>query len=77
MHRQYFHLMQRRLQKYAARKAGKFEKQGHRLLLPHLEMAYHFLCITRAPKHTIIQKMLPDVEAAVETVRGPHSPPRS
>jgi hypothetical protein len=34
-------------------------------------MAYHFLCITRAPKHIIIQKMLPDVEAAVETVCGP------
>jgi len=58
------------LEKYAARKARKFETQGHRLLLPHLEMAYHFLCITRAPKHIIVQKMLPDVEAAVETVRA-------
>lgn len=56
------------LEKYAARKARKFEKQGQRLLLPNLEMAYHFLCITRAPRDVIVQKMLPDTEAAVEKV---------
>lgn len=31
-------------------------------------MAYHFLCITRAPRDVIVQKMLPDTEAAVEKV---------
>lgn len=58
----------KKTQKYAARKARKFEKQAHRLLLPHLELAYHLLCVTRAPRSVIVKKMLPDVEAAVARV---------
>ncbi|KAF8312368.1 hypothetical protein DL93DRAFT_2115004 [Clavulina sp. PMI_390] len=56
------------LEKYAARKATKFSKQNGRLLLPNLEMAYHFLCVTRAPRDVIVKKMLPETEAAVKKV---------
>lgn len=33
-------------------------------------MAYHFLCITRAPRAVIVEKMLPDTEAAVQKVEA-------
>ncbi|KAF8313293.1 uncharacterized protein EI90DRAFT_594246 [Cantharellus anzutake] len=52
------------LEKYAARKAAKFATQGNRLMLPALELGYHFLCITRAPRGVLVRKMLPAIEAA-------------
>ncbi|KAL0953074.1 hypothetical protein HGRIS_007274 [Hohenbuehelia grisea] len=49
------------LEKFAARKARKFQAQG-RLALPALELAYIFLAIAHAPRATITGKMLPTIQ---------------
>src|SRR5258708_15524220 len=51
-------------QKFAARKAKKFFTQENRLLLPALELGYHFLCIARAPRRFLLRKMLPAIQVA-------------
>ena len=56
-------------QKFVARKAKKFTSQG-RLLLPGLELAYIFLAIAHAPTEVIWCKMLPEVDGALERLRG-------
>ncbi|THG95455.1 hypothetical protein EW026_g6202 [Hermanssonia centrifuga] len=50
------------LEKFAARKARKFEEQGGRLALPALEFAYIFLGIAHAPRDVIRTKMLPQID---------------
>ncbi|KAF8867713.1 hypothetical protein CPB84DRAFT_1859129 [Gymnopilus junonius] len=51
--------------KFVARKARKFHSQNQRLLLPALEMAYVFQGIAHAPRRVILDKMLPEVRAAL------------
>ncbi|KAI5118784.1 hypothetical protein M0805_005014 [Coniferiporia weirii] len=51
------------MEKFVARKARKFKKQGGRLALPALEYAYFFLAIARAPRTVIATRMLPEVRA--------------
>jgi hypothetical protein len=53
------------LQKFVARKAQKYEDQGHRLALAGLEFAYVFLGIAHAPRDIIKTKMLPQVDATL------------
>jgi hypothetical protein len=53
------------LQKYVARKARKFEMQGHRLSLPGLELAYLFHGIAHSPRSVIVGKMLPEINAVL------------
>lgn len=56
-------------QKFMARKARKCQSQNGRLALPALELAYLFLAITHAPKHDIVNKMIPLVEAQLEELK--------
>lgn len=50
------------LEKLVARKARKFQTQGH-LALPALELAYLFLGIAHAPREILTGRMLPEVWA--------------
>ncbi|KAI0713075.1 hypothetical protein C8T65DRAFT_646041 [Cerioporus squamosus] len=57
------------LEKFVARKARKFKQQGGRLALPALEFAYLFLGIAHAPRGVIMQRMLPDVDEQLASIR--------
>lgn len=50
-------------QKFVARKARKFSEQNGRLALAALEFSYLFLCISRAPRAVIVERMLPQADA--------------
>ena len=52
-------------QKFVARKARKFVKQGGRLVLPSLEFGYFFRVINHAPRHVITSKMIPLIEGVL------------
>ncbi|KAI0365839.1 hypothetical protein BV20DRAFT_972565 [Pilatotrama ljubarskyi] len=56
------------LEKLIARKARKFRQQGGRLALPALEFSYFFLAITHAPPTVILSKMLPLINAQLNTL---------
>ncbi|KAF7799194.1 hypothetical protein EIP86_010425 [Pleurotus ostreatoroseus] len=58
------------LEKFVARKARKFESQGHRLALPILEFAYFFLVIVHAPRDVLKEKMLPQVEQVLAKLKA-------
>ena len=50
-------------QKYAAKRADKFQEQGGRLTLAALELTYVFGGIAHAQRGTIINEMLPQTRA--------------
>ncbi|EJD05281.1 uncharacterized protein FOMMEDRAFT_18880 [Fomitiporia mediterranea MF3/22] len=56
------------IEKFVARKARKFKSQGNRLLLPALELAYMFLAIDHAPRDVLLERMIPDVDKAIEGI---------
>ncbi len=56
------------IEKFVARKARKFAQQGARLALPALEFAYFFLGIAHAPRSVVLSRMLPLVQAQLDTL---------
>jgi len=62
------------VQKFVARKARKFLAQD-RLALPLLEMSYIFQGLQHAPGHLIIDKMLPEIDAALAALSADLTPP--
>ncbi|KAF7427802.1 hypothetical protein PC9H_007018 [Pleurotus ostreatus] len=58
------------LEKFIARKARKFQQQGHRLLLPALELSYVFLGIAHAPRKVITDKILVEVRRVLGEMEG-------
>ena len=62
-------------QKFAARKARKFEEQGNRLALPTLEFAYIFLGIAHAPRSVILNSFLPQVDSVLAALRAHRDKP--
>ncbi|THG96567.1 hypothetical protein EW145_g7756 [Phellinidium pouzarii] len=61
------------IEKFVARKARKFASQGRHLLLPALELAYVFLAIDHAPRAILLEKILPVVEQALDTLKANES----
>ena len=58
-----------------ARKARKFQSQGH-LALPVLELAYLFLAIAHAPRAVVSKKMLPEVDKLLAKLEEHEKDPR-
>lgn len=54
------------IEKFAARKARKYLAQGNQLMLPAMELAYVFSAIAHAPQRIVLEKMIPDVQKALE-----------
>ncbi|KAI6143386.1 hypothetical protein BKA82DRAFT_4185656 [Pisolithus tinctorius] len=54
------------IEKFAARKARKYLAQGNQLMLSAMELAYVFSAIAHAPQRIVLEKMIPDVQKALE-----------
>lgn len=62
-------------QKFAARRAEKFQEQGGRLSLAALELTYLFAGITHAPRDVVAKKMLPQVRSELKKLNASqHNP---
>ena len=64
------------LEKFVARKAGKFREQG-RLLLPALEFSYFFHCVSTAPRYILADEHLVAVSTELKEIQDHESDPSS
>ena len=61
------------MEKYCARKAKKFIKQG-RLLLPAIEFSYIYHCLTNAPRYSLCDSQLVDISEALRVLNEVEDP---
>lgn len=64
------------LEKFAARKAKKFQEQG-RLLLPALEFSYIYHCISNAPRYVLADEHLVDISQNMRAIHEAENDPSS
>lgn len=61
------------MEKFCARKAKKYVKQG-RLLLPALEFSYVYHCFTNAPAYSLSDNQLVDISEALQEINQVQDP---
>ena len=57
------------MEKLISRKARKFKSQGHRLVLPLLELGYLFLAVARAPRSVLAKHFLVEIRKCLDGLK--------